>query len=414
MPERPHTLEISLNDTLVGTITNVPGDKNSFAFDPAYRANDERPTLSLGFLADTGGLVDDVPTTNARLPPYFSNLLPEGKLRDYVAEAADIHPQREFLLLWALGKDLPGAIKVRALGMSQQDEAKDADVRRAETSPLKFSLAGVQLKFSALASATGGMTVPVNGLGGDWILKLPSMTHEGVSENEFVMLGIAAALGIETPDRRLLDPSEIQGLPEDVGQLKGKALAVRRYDRPSDGARVHQEDFAQIFNQYPEQKYKNRNFSNIAAVITDQMGFDAGLEFVRRQIFNAIIGNGDMHLKNWSLVYPDGKTPKLAPAYDYLSTIPYIPSDKLALNFGGSKDFFPVDRERSKRFADKARLPAEAVWTAVEETSTRTWDEWKRSPAAELIPGDVFAKIDEHVEQSMARFDVPYAKPMQP
>jgi serine/threonine-protein kinase HipA len=228
------------------------------------------------------------------------------------------------------------------------------------------------------------------------------------------MLGIAAAIGIETPNRRLLDPSEIQGLPDDVGQLKGKALAVRRYDRPDDGTRVHQEDFAQIFGQYPEKKYQNRNFSNVAAVIADQMGFDAGLEFVRRQVFNMIIGNGDMHLKNWSLVYPDGRTPKLAPAYDYVSTIPYIKNDKLALNFGRSKDFFPVDRDRSKRFADKARLPAEAVWSVIEETAALTWDEWKRSPAAELIPAEVFGKIEEHIQQSMVQFDVPYAKSMQP
>jgi serine/threonine-protein kinase HipA len=413
MAERPHILEVLLDDTVVGTITNIPGDRNIFAFDPAYRDDAGRPTLSLGFLAATGGLVEDVPATQTRLPPYFANLLPEGKLREYVAQAAGIKPQREFLLLWALGKDLPGAVTVRAAGMSQRADEEDADLRRAEASPLKFSLAGVQLKFSALASATGGMTIPVNGLGGDWILKLPSATHDGVSENEFVMLGMAEALGIETPERRLFDLAEIQGLPDDVGRLKGKALAVRRYDRPA-GGRIHQEDFAQVFGQYPESKYEKRNFSNVAAVVADRTGMDGGLDFVRRLIFNGIIGNGDMHLKNWSLTYPDGRTPKLAPAYDYVSTIPYIKNDKLALNFGESKEFFPVDRARSDRFAEKARLPDEAVWSAVEETATRTWEEWKRSPAAEMIPRDVHKDIDGHIEKSMTEFHFDRAVAVKP
>jgi serine/threonine-protein kinase HipA len=413
MTARPHILELLLNDTVVGTITNIPGDRNIFAFDPAYREDSGRATLSLGFLAATGGLVEEVPATQTRLPPYFANLLPEGKLREYVAEAAGIKPQREFLLLWALGKDLPGAVTVRAAGMSDRADGDDADARRAEASPLKFSLAGVQLKFSALASATGGMTIPVNGLGGDWVLKLPSATHDGVSENEFVMLGMAEALGIETPERRLLDPAEIQGLPDGVGRLKGKALAVRRYDRPP-GSRIHQEDFAQVFVQYPESKYEKRNFSNVAAVVADRTGMDGGLDFVRRLIFNGIIGNGDMHLKNWSLTYPDGRAPKLAPAYDYVSTIPYIKNDRLALNFGDSKEFFPVDRARSDRFAEKARLPDEAVWSAIEETATRTWEEWKRVRAAQTIPHDVHKDIDSHVEKSMSGFHFDRAAAIRP
>jgi serine/threonine-protein kinase HipA len=121
--------------------------------------------------------------------------------------------------------------------MSHEEERQDPETVRAEHSPLKFSLAGVQLKFSALAEATGGMTIPVNGLGGDWILKLPS-THDAVAENEFVMLGLAEALGIETPEPRLLDLTEIHGLPDGVSQLKGKAFGgptVRSRGRRSAG-----------------------------------------------------------------------------------------------------------------------------------------------------------------------------------
>ena len=416
MRQRPHILEVSLNDDVVGTITNVH-DRNIFVFDEAYRANANRPILSLGFLDTTGGLISDVRPTQRELHPYFSNLLPEGKLREYVSEAADINPEREFHLLWALGKDLPGAVRVQVIGISEQEEHGDPEMLRAEHSPLKFSLAGVQLKFSALAGATAGMTIPVNGLGGDWILKLPSATHDAVAENEFVMLGLAEALGIETPQRKLLDISEIQGLPDGPSRLKGKALAVRRYDRAAGGRRIHQEDLNQVFVQYPRDKYKKRNFSNLTAVVADQAGVAAGLDVVRRLTLNTIIGNGEMHLKNWSFVYPDGRTRKLAPAYDYVATIPYLPNDKLALNFGESKNFFPVDRERSNRFAAKARLAEEEVWNEIAETAAKTWDEWKRSPASDIIPAEIYGRINAQIEKSMTEFvldPAPAAKPDRP
>ena len=50
-----------------------------------------------------------------RVPVFFSNLLPEGHLRDYLAERADVNPEREFFLLAALGADLPGALVVAPL-----------------------------------------------------------------------------------------------------------------------------------------------------------------------------------------------------------------------------------------------------------------------------------------------------------
>jgi len=42
-----------------------------------------------------------------------------------------------------------------------------------------------------------------------------------------------------------------------------------------------------------------------------------------------LIGNADMHLKNWSLLYPNRRTPVLSPGYDFVATLPYIPNDKL-------------------------------------------------------------------------------------
>ena len=61
---------------------------------------------------------------------------------------------------------------------------------------LRFSLAGVQLKFSAVMEASGGLTVPAGGMGGSWIVKLPSARFAAVPENEFAMLELARRAGI--------------------------------------------------------------------------------------------------------------------------------------------------------------------------------------------------------------------------
>ena len=86
------------------------------------------------------------------------------------------------------------------------------------------------------------------------------------------------------------------------------------------------EDFAQVFGVFPDHKYEKRSYRSIAEVLAiETTGADVA-EYFRRLVFSTLIGNADMHLKNWSLIYSDQRTPMLAPAYDLLSTIPYWPA----------------------------------------------------------------------------------------
>ena len=205
------------------------------------------------------------------MPPFFANLLPEGHLRTYLANLADLNPEREFFLLAVLGADLPGALVVSPLGGDEQKgEAHGAAKEREDQPPetaLRFSLAGVQLKFSAVMEAAGGLTVPVDGVGGSWIVKLPSARYSAVLENEFVMLEPARRVGITVPANRLVDIAQIKGLPEEAHTAGGKALAVQRFDRVPGGDPVHMEDFAQVFGLFPGDKYGRRSYANIASVL---------------------------------------------------------------------------------------------------------------------------------------------------
>ena len=91
-------------------------------------------------------------------------------------------------------------------------------------------------------------------------------------------------------------------------------------------------------------------------------------EFVRRRIFNAAIGNNDMHLKNWSLIYPDGRTPRLAPAYDFVSTICYITDNRMALSVAKEKSTDRLTVELLERLAQKAQVPTPLVLQTAQET----------------------------------------------
>jgi serine/threonine-protein kinase HipA len=407
--QKVNALGVYLHDRRIGIINRLAGDSHIFAFEQDYIDDLNRPTLSLSYKSRTGGLVTSVRQVSRRLPPFFSNLLPEGHLRDYLAEKAGVKKEREFYLMAVLGADLAGAVTVKPIDAAEREHQHDHDHHGHEEEDqqqkniLRFSLAGVQLKFSAVMEASGGLTIPAHGVGGSWITKLPSTQHAAVPENEYAMLELARAIGIQVPSIRLVSVAEIEALPPDAARLKGKALAVERFDRAAGGHRIHMEDFAQVFGLFPDDKYGGRSYANIAAVLWAETGEEGTYEFVRRLMFSVLIGNADMHLKNWSLLYPDGRTPILSPAYDFVSTVPYIPGDSLALSFGKTKSLDGVTADQVRRFADTARLPMKPVMDIVREIVERTERAWKELPQKDLLPHDILKVIDGQIANAIAR-----------
>src|SRR5271156_1543838 len=228
----PHVLEVFLGDRVVGTITNLTSDHNAFTFDSEYFDDPDRPTLSLAFYDADRALSTPTRTPQVRLLPFFANLLPEGHLRQYLANRAHVNPLRDFPLLWLLGEDLPGAVVVRHReGPNALPKEAERVVSKAiedEPTILKFSLAGVQLKFSAIKEAGGGLTIPVHGQNGDWILKMPSALYANVPENEFAMMTFARAVDIEVPAIALVESASVRNMPPEVHSDLGRALSVKR------------------------------------------------------------------------------------------------------------------------------------------------------------------------------------------
>lgn len=394
-------LNVELYGEQIGTITNVGGDRTLFAFNDTYIKDEKRSMLSLSFTDSHGDLLVDHRPYQKRLMPFFSNLLPEGHLRKYLADRAGVNHEREFHLLWALGHDLPGAITVtgpEGETWALEDAGGGDTSQQVQENALRFSLAGVQLKFSAIKEASGGLTIPASGAGGSWIVKLPSREFEGVPENEFSMMKLASMMGMNVPRIDLVEVNGIKNVPDGIAKIGSSAFVIERFDRLPDGSRVQIEDFAQVFGAYPEDKYKKASLANLARVIATEGSDEDVVEFVRRLTYSMIVGNGDMHLKNWSLIYPDRRHVSLAPAYDFVSTIPYIPGDKSGLNISRSKSFTDFNVDELHHFANKASIPKKLVTDTARETIDAFREVWYLEAKNLPMSNAVRKAIEHHME----------------
>ncbi len=392
------TLNVLLYGEPIATITHVGNDRTLFAFTDAYVNDESRPVLGLGFKDSLGGLLTNFKPTQTRLTPFFSNLLPEETMRNYLAERAGVNPAREFFLLWVLGQDLAGAITVEpvdgeALPPDRHQEIEDETQYEA---PMRFSLAGVQLKFSAVQHANGGLAIPATGQGGSWIVKLPSSRFEAVPENEYSMMELARMLGMDVPEIRLLSINQIANIPKGIGTFGNSAFAIKRFDR-ADGQAIHIEDFAQVFGVYPQDKYKKASMRNIAQVIGIEGQEEDIAEFTRRLVFNTLIGNADMHLKNWSVIYKDKRTASIAPAYDFVSTIPYIPDDSSSLKVSRSKKFSDFSLDELSHLAAKSMLPEKLVLDTAKQTVAGFNEVWAKEKAHLPLTKSMIEAIEKHL-----------------
>lgn len=339
--------------------------------------------------------------SRARLPAWFANLLPEGALREFMVARAGDSLLHEFHMLAHLRADLPGAVTlVPAEGAAPLvDDGEEDAFDGCDDLSWHFSLAGVQLKFSARWTERG-LTIPGRDQGGgDWIVKLPDARFENVPENEFATMTWAADSGLQVPPIRLVPLDELTQIPVADVPLRGSnAFAILRFDRTEASGPVHMEDFAQLLDVYPHAKY-NMNYETVASIALALAGEGAVADVVKRLVFMAASGNGDAHLKNWSVIYPNQVLAELSPNYDLVSTIQYQEKDEPALNFGGRKRW---ENFESRRFAALARRLGIAQATMdgwVEEAARDVATSWRSIRQQSLYTRDQISRLDDHMRR---------------
>jgi len=310
------------------------------------------PLLSLSLPVDTR----EFPQGTVR--PFLDGLLPEGESRRSIARDFGVAESDTYGLVAALGRDCAGAIVIQPSedpaplhhNTNSAEKLSDSEleeiVRNLRSAPLgvggrvRVSLAGVQEKFVLTRMTDGSWGRPVDGTPSTHILKPEIAAYPDAVENEAFCMRFALHLGLQVAN------------VETTNVAKRRLLVVERYDRivrdNGDVERIHQEDFCQATETAPDRKYQEDggpSLSRIAGVLSAVAKPDALESLFQAVAVNVIVGNGDAHGKNFSLLYlPTGEV-RLAPAYDVMSTLIYD-DDRLAMSVGDVRRTDRVDRER--------------------------------------------------------------------
>jgi serine/threonine-protein kinase HipA len=167
------------------------------------------------------------------------------------------------------------------------------------------------------------------GLQGDFILKPPTSIYKELPENEDLTMHLAELVKIKTAKHGLI-------------RLKSKELAyiTKRFDRIK-GAKIAVEDFCQLSENLTEHKYRGsiEQLGKLVYTFTKNQGYEAQRLF-EIVLFSYLTGNGDMHLKNFSIIENQLGEFELSPAYDLLNTAIIMPNDpeESALTINGKKN----------------------------------------------------------------------------
>ncbi len=260
--------------------------------------------------------------------------------------------------------------------------ALDIDTSRLHTAALAMvghtSLSGVQKKISLGLVADKGI-LRVIADGGGYILKPQTGTYPSIPENEHVTTLLAKLVGIETA------PSGIVRLTD--GEL---AFIIRRFDRLPSGKKLLQEDFCQLAGLPPKEKYHGS--AELCVRIIKRYASEPFIELLklyRLLVFTWWSGNGDMHLKNFSLLPGEDEIVQLTPAYDLVSTHLVIPGDPLALPVGGKRTNLALGDWL--QLADYCQLPRKVAGRVLREQAAVA------DRAAELIENS-FLSTDQKGE----------------
>jgi len=214
--------------------------------------------------------------------------------------------------------------------------------QKAQQMAGKLSISGVQPKLSMKLDRKNNSLISV-AEGGEYILKPQTAAFPNIPENEQCCMDIAAEFKIDVPPHCLL--------PLKDGSL---AYIVKRFDRES-GMKIHQEEFSQILESGNKYNGSVEQIGRKLKEISTAPGYDVQL-FFERVVFNFIIGNGDAHLKNYSISYKDKETIRLTPVYDIVCSKLVIPGEEdSALSIIGTKN--KLKREDFDKLADYLNIP---------------------------------------------------------
>jgi len=213
-------------------------------------------------------------------------------------------------------------VQLNNLPLTQEEQLRESAARSD-----KMSIQGVQPKLSARLNVKDGSFEIVD-RNGEYILKPQNNFYPELPENESLTMKLAEMIDIELPLNGMIYSSD-----------RKLTYFIKRFDRYGRNKKLSVEDFAQLAGKSRDTKY-DYSMEKIIDIIDTYCTFPAieKVKLFRLTIFNFLIGNEDMHLKNFSLITRDNKI-GLSPAYDLLNTTIVLPneSEEIALPLAGKK-----------------------------------------------------------------------------
>lgn len=315
--------KVYYKDIFAGYLREEPGGRVTFTYDSSY-IDGGHPAI-----AHTLPVREQPHISNNGLHPFFDNLVSEGWLEQAQSRLLGRREVTRFELLLAFGFDCAGAVSIVDPEPSDLSEAMlDLDdPKEMAVLTSRASLSGVQPKLAVVEE--GGIYRParINELS-THIAKFPSAGHPDLTLNEYLTTLAFKAL---LPDDEIVDLSI-----EDVKGLGEPALLIKRFDRVPEG-RLHFEEFNQLLGRSSRTKYDGAH-KDMADFI---LGTDGCLPtqaylLYRRILAGLLLGNTDMHLKNFAMFHTDAGL-RLTPSYDQVAASLYN-YKTLALKIAGSKD----------------------------------------------------------------------------
>lgn len=318
---------------------------------------------------------------------YFRGLLPEGRHLQHLAAHAKVSTSDLHGMLARFGRDVAGAVIISV--DEPIDRPGDAipydaagltgEVSRIEDRPLalhddsELSIPGLQNKL-LLIKTPGGWARPAAGRPSTHILKVEDRRHPGLVRAEHAAMSLARGLALTTAETEVVTLGGVD------------CIIVSRFDRTVDAAgtlrRIHQEDVCQALGlnaqaNYGKAKYESHGGPGLVRIgeLLDHHASDPERELIRlvkAVTFTAIIGNGDAHAKNLSLLHTAPGIVELAPLYDTVPTVlwPNLP-DRAAMHIGGVTRLSSVTVEDVVAEAERWHVDPATAEDAVVDVVTR-------------------------------------------
>jgi serine/threonine-protein kinase HipA len=382
-----------ISEVRVGELVEGDDGRIEFRLTDAYRAMARRPVLGQWFEDHPDGVASG--ERPGDLPAFFENLVPEGDLRLTLEERLGLSPGDDLGLLCAVGRDLPGAVTIALEAGEPRSVPRPLAPAVDPASGLRFSLAGVQLKFSMVRRG-GRFTIPGHDERGGWVAKIAHDEYADLCANEWVTMEWARMLGFDVPETELRALDELVDVPCD-GAPDSKVFVIRRHDRDSAGRSIHQEDFQQVVGKRSLQKYDVMTYDKLTLLAMRIVGDDVFAEMMRRLAFVVAAGNADAHMKNWSIVYPDGIRPRLSPLYDQVFTAQWRRFSRfLALKLDVAKEFAIAGLAHVRELARRiGRSPDEAA-AIVDEVVRAAAARWSQLRDHDAVTDDYRRALRRH------------------